>query len=161
MALLARLGLTALLAVSVLLPAKAADKAASEPQSRTAVFAGGCFWCVEQAFDAVDGVVETVSGFTGGVTENPSYREVVRGGTRHAEAVRIRYDPSKVTYEQLLRDWVVYGTPAEVTERLRQLVTDLDLSGVIVEMNAGGLIPTAKILHSLRLFGEEVAPQFR
>ena len=102
MALSARLGLAAFLAVAVLLPVRAADKAASDPDTRTAIFAGGCFWCVEQAFDAVDGVVETVSGFTGGVTKNPSYRDVVRGGTRHAEAVRIRYDPSKVTYSELL-----------------------------------------------------------
>lgn len=68
----------------------------------TATFAGGCFWCVESDFDMVPGVVETVSGYTGGTTDNPTYRQVTAGGTGHYEAVRIRYDPEKVSYERLL-----------------------------------------------------------
>jgi alkanesulfonate monooxygenase SsuD/methylene tetrahydromethanopterin reductase-like flavin-dependent oxidoreductase (luciferase family) len=66
-----------------------------------------------------------------------------------------------VTYDDLLRDWVVYGTPSEVADRLRQFIVELDLSGVILEMHAGGLMPPAKILNSLRLFGEAVAPRLR
>lgn len=67
-----------------------------------ATFAGGCFWCVESDFDTVPGVVETISGYTGGTTDNPTYRQVTAGGTGHREAVRIRYDPEQVSYERLL-----------------------------------------------------------
>lgn len=67
-----------------------------------ATFAGGCFWCVEADFDKVDGVVEAVSGYTGGHTENPTYEEVSTGTTGHVEAVQILYDPDRVSYEQLL-----------------------------------------------------------
>jgi peptide-methionine (S)-S-oxide reductase len=83
--------------------ALSAGKQASPGQSQaTAIFAGGCFWCVEEAFDAVGGVLETTSGYTGGTVADPTYRQVAGGGTKHAEAVRLRYDPSKVTYAQLL-----------------------------------------------------------
>jgi peptide-methionine (S)-S-oxide reductase len=68
----------------------------------TAIFAGGCFWCVESDFDKVPGVVSTVSGYTGGQTTNPTYEQVSAGGTGHAEAVKVVYDPAKVTYDQLL-----------------------------------------------------------
>ena len=68
----------------------------------TALFAGGCFWCVEKAFDAVDGVLATTSGFSGGHVSNPSYKQVVAGGTGHYESVLIEYDPARVSYEQLL-----------------------------------------------------------
>lgn len=71
-------------------------------ESEHAVFAGGCFWCVEEAFDKVDGVTATVSGFSGGETENPSYREVVNGGTGHLEVVEVEYDPAQVDYSELL-----------------------------------------------------------
>ncbi len=67
-----------------------------------AIFAGGCFWCVESDFDQIDGVVETVSGYIGGTLENPDYRQVTAGGTGHYEAVKITYDPARVTYEALL-----------------------------------------------------------
>lgn len=71
-------------------------------KSESAVFAGGCFWCVEEAFDQVDGVTATTSGFSGGETENPSYREVVNGGTGHLEVVEVEYDPEQVDYAELL-----------------------------------------------------------
>lgn len=67
-----------------------------------AVFAGGCFWCVEADFDKVEGVLETTSGYTGGEVAEPTYQEVVAGGTGHREAVRIAFDPGVVTYEELL-----------------------------------------------------------
>jgi peptide-methionine (S)-S-oxide reductase len=71
-----------------------------------ATFAGGCFWCVESDFDKVPGVLSTTSGYTGGSVANPSYEQVSSKRTGHAEAVEIAYDPSKVTYEQLLeRYW--------------------------------------------------------
>jgi peptide-methionine (S)-S-oxide reductase len=67
-----------------------------------ATFAGGCFWCMEKPFDELAGVVSTTSGYTGGKTVNPTYEEVSAGGTGHTEAVQIVYDPSKISYEQLL-----------------------------------------------------------
>jgi peptide-methionine (S)-S-oxide reductase len=71
-------------------------------QLKTAIFAAGCFWCVEEAFDKVAGVVETTSGYTGGVLPNPTYEQVSAGNTGHAEALRVKYDPTKVSYAQLL-----------------------------------------------------------
>jgi peptide methionine sulfoxide reductase msrA/msrB len=68
----------------------------------TATFAGGCFWCVEADFEKVDGVVEVISGYTGGRKENPSYEEVSAGGTGHVEAVQVVYAPDRISYEELL-----------------------------------------------------------
>jgi peptide-methionine (S)-S-oxide reductase len=76
--------------------------AAQAPKPAVATFAGGCFWCVESDFDKVDGVISTTSGYSGGRTANPSYEDVGHGGTGHAEAVEIVYDPAKVSYEKLL-----------------------------------------------------------
>ena len=70
--------------------------------TETAVFAGGCFWCTESDFEKVDGVIEAISGYTGGNLPNPTYKQVSAGGTGHVEAVKVIYDPGKVTYEQLL-----------------------------------------------------------
>lgn len=69
---------------------------------RTAVVAGGCFWCVEADFEKVNGVREVVSGFAGGSVPNPSYDQVVRGGTGHLEVVEITYDAEIISYDQLL-----------------------------------------------------------
>ncbi len=71
-------------------------------ETKTAIFAGGCFWCVESDFESVDGVAESISGYTGGALENPSYKQVSKGGTGHFEAVRITYDDAVVSYDQLL-----------------------------------------------------------
>ncbi len=70
--------------------------------TRSAVFAGGCFWCTEADFEKVDGVIEAVSGYTGGGLENPTYKQVSGGGTGHVEAIEVTYDPEKVSYQQLL-----------------------------------------------------------
>ena len=72
-----------------------------EGQAR-AVFASGCFWCTEADFEDFDGVIDVVSGFTGGHVDNPEYRQVVNGNTGHVEAVEIIYDPEAVSYETLL-----------------------------------------------------------
>ena len=71
-------------------------------QTQVAIFAGGCFWCMEHDFDQVPGVISTASGYTGGTKVNPTYEEVSSGGTGHVEAVQVVYDPSKVSYQQLL-----------------------------------------------------------
>jgi len=76
-----------------------------------ATFAGGCFWCVEADFDKIDGVVETVSGFTGGAKADPTYKEVSSGATGHTEAVRIKYDPDRVSYAELLEVFWVNHDP--------------------------------------------------
>jgi peptide methionine sulfoxide reductase msrA/msrB len=77
----------------------------AEPDGNTykkATFAGGCFWCMEGPFERLEGVIRVVSGYTGGETENPEYHEVSAGGTGHAEAIQVVYDPEKVTYGELL-----------------------------------------------------------
>ncbi len=71
-------------------------------QHAKATFAGGCFWCMEEAFENVEGVVFVISGYAGGQVENPTYEEVSAGGTGHTESIEVTYDPSKVTYEDLL-----------------------------------------------------------
>jgi len=76
--------------------------AAAQDKTATAIFAGGCFWCVEADFDKVAGVLSTTSGYIGGSVKNPTYSQVSAGGTGHAEAVKVVYDPAKVTYARLL-----------------------------------------------------------
>jgi peptide-methionine (S)-S-oxide reductase len=76
--------------------------AAATAGTKTIVLAGGCFWCVESDFESVPGVVSAVSGFAGGTTRNPTYKQVSKGGTGHLEAVKIKYDPAKVSLETLL-----------------------------------------------------------
>lgn len=68
----------------------------------TAVFAGGCFWCMEPPFDKLKGVSKTTSGYTGGRTKNPTYKDVSRGDTGHVEVIEVRYDPQLVSYQTLL-----------------------------------------------------------
>ncbi|MEM8948225.1 MAG: peptide-methionine (S)-S-oxide reductase MsrA [Pseudomonadota bacterium] len=84
------------LGLSLLASAAAAD------DLKTFTVAGGCFWCVESDFDTVPGVVETISGYTGGTLDNPTYQQVVAGGSGHLEAVQITYDPGKISYQELL-----------------------------------------------------------
>ena len=68
----------------------------------TAIFAGGCFWCTESDFEKVPGVIDAQSGYTGGKAVNPTYEQVSAGGTSHTEAVRVTYDPARVSYAQLV-----------------------------------------------------------
>ncbi len=68
-----------------------------------AIFAGGCFWCMEKPFDQLDGVLSTTSGYTGGHTENPSYKSTSTGRTGHYEALEVIYDPAKISYKALLK----------------------------------------------------------
>jgi len=88
------------------------------PGTETAVLAGGCFWGVEGVFEHVKGVKEVVSGYAGGDADTASYRQVSSGTTRHAESVRVTYDPSQVTYGQLLK--VFFAVAHDPTELNRQ-----------------------------------------
>jgi peptide-methionine (S)-S-oxide reductase len=67
-----------------------------------ATFAGGCFWCMEPPYDELDGVISTISGYTGGTKKNPTYEQVSAGATGHTEAVEVTYDPKKISYDKLL-----------------------------------------------------------
>jgi len=93
-------------------PGATAEGAAAVPQTRdsgqreVAVFAGGCFWSVEANFEQIPGVVAAVSGFAGGRVANPTYDQVVRGGTGHLESVQVTFDPARISYRQLVdRFW--------------------------------------------------------
>ena len=87
---------------AALLLAASAGAAEAQQKTETAIFAGGCFWCVESDFDKIPGVIETISGYTGGHVDNPTYQQVSHENTGHREAVRIVYDPAKVSYDKLL-----------------------------------------------------------
>jgi len=102
-----RLGWASLAASLVLLLggmgfAAGAQPAGGSKSAASAIFAGGCFWCLEADFDKLPGVLATESGYTAGKTPNPTYDQVSAGSTGHTEAVRVRYDPAKVSYQQLV-----------------------------------------------------------
>jgi peptide-methionine (S)-S-oxide reductase len=100
-----------ILAAALLAFAAGAPRAAAE--TAVATFAGGCFWCVESDFDSVPGVLETVSGYTGGTSQNPTYHS----HAGHREAVQITYDPAKVTYDRLLH---VFWRSVDPTDKYGQ-----------------------------------------
>ncbi|MGH8653751.1 MAG: peptide-methionine (S)-S-oxide reductase MsrA [Gammaproteobacteria bacterium] len=91
---------------------------ASAQQEQITVLAGGCFWCVEAVFAPLDGVLEVTSGYTGGSAESADYKSVCGGGTDHAEAVRVRFDPARIGYGQLLK--VFFSIAHDPTQRDRQ-----------------------------------------
>ncbi len=82
-------------------------------EEKLATFAGGCFWCMEPPYDKLDGVISTTSGFSGGTVKNPSYKQVVRGGTGHTEVVQVRYDDEIISYQQLLEVYWVNVDPLD------------------------------------------------
>ncbi len=99
-----------------------AEDAELPPESRpveteTAFFAGGCFWGIEDRFQQVSGVIDAVSGYQGGRAANPSYKQVCRGATGHAETVRITYDPQRVTYPQLLEWFFKFHDPTQLNRQ--------------------------------------------
>ncbi len=95
-------GTGSVLMVAVLMMLASWTQAEEPRELARATFAGGCFWCMEPPYDRLDGVVETISGFSGGHVSNPTYRQVVNGGTGHLEVVQVVYDPTVVSYEELL-----------------------------------------------------------
>ena len=104
---MSRLSIVGWVAPLLVLGAPVAQDASIASQAESAslavaTFAGGCFWCMEPPFDELDGVVSTISGYTGGQKPDPTYQEISRGGTGHAEAVQVRFDPRKIGYARLL-----------------------------------------------------------
>jgi len=102
--------------IGALLFALASLPAQAQPRLEKAIFAAGCFWCTEAAFQDVPGVTAAVSGYTGGTLKNPSYEQVSSGLTGHAEAVEVTFDPAKISYAQLLDIFWVNHDPT-VTDR--------------------------------------------
>ena len=84
---------------------------------KTAVFAGGCFWCTEAVFKRVAGVIEVTSGYTGGAIKNPAYREICTGRTGHAEGVKITYNPEQISYEELLEIFFATHDPTTLNRQ--------------------------------------------
>jgi len=82
--------------------------------TETATFGGGCFWCIEAAFEQLDGVEAVVSGYAGGHTDDPSYREVCSGSTGHAEVVQVEYDPDDIGYNELLEVFFTVHDPTQL-----------------------------------------------
>ena len=107
----------AMLAIPGLSNAADATPAKADAALAKATFAGGCFWCMEPPYDKLDGVVSTTSGYIGGHTKNPTYEAVSAGGTGHAEAVEITYDPARIGYAKLLE---VFWRNIDPTVRNRQ-----------------------------------------
>jgi peptide-methionine (S)-S-oxide reductase len=89
------------LTLSNISPAESASPSSSS-EIAIATFAGGCFWCMEPPYDKLDGVISTISGYSGGSTKNPTYKQVSAGRTGHAEVIQLSYDPKKISYEELL-----------------------------------------------------------
>lgn len=83
----------------------------------TAIFAGGCFWCTEAVFQRLEGVSEVVPGYTGGSIKNPAYREICTGRTGHAEAIKITFDPSQITYTELLEVFFATHDPTTLNRQ--------------------------------------------
>lgn len=111
LAILLKLGLIGTLLASDVVDVQISEQSHTPPpvpegaNVGVALFAGGCFWCMEKPFDQMEGVLSTTSGYAGGSVDNPSYEQVSAGGTGHIEVVEVRYDPAKVSYAQLLNTY--------------------------------------------------------
>jgi len=103
--------------LAVVLLATTLNTLAEDSNTEIAIFAGGCFWCMEPPYDKLDGVISTTSGYTGGHKADPTYKQVSAGGTGHTEAIQIEYDPAKISYEELL---VVFWKNIDPTTSDRQ-----------------------------------------
>ncbi|MFH0907873.1 MAG: peptide-methionine (S)-S-oxide reductase MsrA [bacterium] len=88
-----------------------------EAKTETAIFGGGCFWCMEAVFEQIPGVMKVTSGYTGGRVKNPSYRDVTGGDTGHAEAIQIEFDPAQVAYGKLLEVFWAAHDPTQLNRQ--------------------------------------------
>ncbi|MEW9799625.1 peptide-methionine (S)-S-oxide reductase MsrA [Alteromonas sp. CYL-A6] len=85
--------------------------------SQTATLGGGCFWCIESAFNSVDGVISAVSGYAGGSVKDPSYEQVCKGDTGHAEVVQVTFDPAKIQYREILEIFFALHDPTQLNRQ--------------------------------------------
>ncbi len=129
-------------------------------QLETATFAGGCFWCIESDFEKIKGVKEVISGYTGGQKANPSYDEVSMGGTGHAEAVQVHYDPAIVTYKALLDVFWRHINPTDpggqFVDRGSQYRSEIFYHDEIQKQEA---LDSKKALEALRVFDKPIVTQ--
>ncbi len=144
--------------------AGADDQAGTAEAKRlsSAVFAGGCFWCVEADFDKVEGVYETISGYTGGALDNPTYKQVSHGGTGHYEAVQVSYDPEIVSYAELTHYFFRHIDPVDARGQFCDkgasylsaiFVSDEDerqiVAAEIEQINQSGVLPAPVVTEVL------------
>ncbi|PKP82135.1 MAG: peptide-methionine (S)-S-oxide reductase [Alphaproteobacteria bacterium HGW-Alphaproteobacteria-18] len=126
----------------------------------TAVFAGGCVSCVEADFDRVAGVIETVPGYTGGAGDQPTYKQVAAGGTGHYEAVKVTYDPSRISYEDLATSFIRSIDPTDdegqFCDRGESYRSAIFVSGQSERAAAAATVSGAQ-----RLLGKEVVTEIR
>lgn len=142
-----------LIAVSL---ASAASAASPASHSETAVLAGGCFWGMEAVFEHVKGVTDVVSGFAGGAAKDATYDRVSSEGTRHAEAVKITFDPSRISYAQLLQ--IYFAVAHDPTQVNRQGPdTGPSYRSAIFPQTAGQRALAAKMIALLKSRGVRVA----
>ena len=99
----------------------------------TAIFAGGCFWCMVKPFDSLPGILSVVSGFTGGHVPHPTYQEVTTGTTGHTEAVEITFDPEQITYEELV---AIYWQQTDPTDAFGQFADRGDSYRPVIYYNS-------------------------
>ncbi len=137
--------------------ANTAQPTATSGCTAKAIVAGGCFWGVEDAFQKIPGVCEAVSGYTGGHTVNPSYEDVCRGDTGHAEAVLVRFDPARVSYEQILRRFFEIHDPTQLNRQGPDWGEQYR-SAVFYE-NAEQKAVAQKLMGRLRMLGYSVVTQ--
>ncbi len=127
-----------------------------------ATFAGGCFWCLEEAFFGLKGVIEVVPGYAGGDVENPTYEEVCTGRTRHVEAIQITYHPAKISYKELLITfWCLINptdTGGQFTDRGSQYETVIFYHNEEQKKLAE---KSKKILENSNLFSEPIATEIK
>ena len=134
------------------LPAQAPGQTATRAQ---AIFAGGCFWCMESDFEKLPGVISAESGYTGGRTVNPSYEQVSGGSTGHAESVRLTYDPSKLSYAQLVEYFWRHIDPTVQDQQFcdhgsqyRSAIFPLDAAQkAVADASKAALVKSGKLSH--------------
>jgi len=129
---------------------------------KEATFAGGCFWCLEEAFSKLEGVTEVIPGYAGGEVENPSYEEVLTGKTGHVEAVKVRYNPEKISYKELL---ITFWSCIDPTDKNGQFADRGSQYKTIIfyhDMEQKELAEKSKkILEESGLFQEPIATQIQ
>ncbi len=128
--------------------------------TETAILAGGCFWCLEAAYDELDGVARVQSGYTGGQVENPSYKQVCTGTTGHAEVVKIDYDPAVISYADLLRVFFTIHDPTTLNRQGNDIGSQYR-SAIYYETPAQKAAAEAAVAEFMPVWGKivtEVAP---